>query len=96
MSTNITLKKKVHKYLTQWESMGYRNCIPDEADKVLESFNLVPSYRLICMAIMKNDIHLTSLGMSKPKCNLYNEIKRSELIQKGKIKKEDYQQGKLL
>jgi predicted phosphoadenosine phosphosulfate sulfurtransferase len=75
--------------------MGYKNGIPDEADNVLENFNLVPSYRLICLAIMKNDIYLTSMGMSKPKCRIYNEIKRKELIERGIIRREKYEQLRL-
>jgi predicted phosphoadenosine phosphosulfate sulfurtransferase len=82
---------KIKQYIKQWEKQGYKNGIPDEADSVLESFNLVPSYRLICMAILKNDTHLTSLGFTRPICKVYNEIKRKELMERGKIKVDYYQ-----
>ena len=85
---------RINQYIKQWEKQGYKNGIPDEADSVLESFNLVPSYRLICISIMKNDTHLQSLGFTRPKCKVYNDIKRKELIERGKIKKEDYYQSR--
>jgi predicted phosphoadenosine phosphosulfate sulfurtransferase len=54
----------------------------------LEQLNKVPSYRKICIAIMKNDIHLESLGFSKPKSRFYSELKRIELIERGVIKED--------
>lgn len=80
------LRERIEIYIKRWEDMGYENGIPDEADPVLESFNLVPSYRLICMAIMKNDVYLKTLGMERPKCQAYMGIKRAELTQRGVIK----------
>lgn len=62
-----------------WEKRGYSEGIPDEAPLRLEQLNKVPSYRRICMAILKNDVCLTSLGFSKPKCELYSELKRIEI-----------------
>jgi predicted phosphoadenosine phosphosulfate sulfurtransferase len=82
---------RIKRYISQWEKQGYKNGIPDESDSILESFNLVPSYRLICMTILKNDTYLTSLGFTKPVCKVYNEIKRKELTERGKIKVDYYQ-----
>jgi predicted phosphoadenosine phosphosulfate sulfurtransferase len=59
--------------------------MPDEAPSRLESFNKVGSYRLICIALMKNDHTLKALGFSRPECLLYNALKRDELICRGKI-----------
>ena len=86
MLATAILKRRIKKYIKRWEREGYASGIPDEADPVLESFNLVPSYRLICMAIMKNDVNLISLGFNKPRCNLYHVIKKAELISRGVIK----------
>lgn len=51
--------------------------IPDELDG--ELIDLAPSYKFICRAILKNDLHLTTLGYSKPKTEIYNTLKQIEL-----------------
>jgi predicted phosphoadenosine phosphosulfate sulfurtransferase len=80
------MKTKINSYISSWENRGYYNGIPDEAPAELESAGIVPSYRMICRAILKNDIALTSLGFTRSPCVLYNELKRAELLEKGKIK----------
>lgn len=70
---------KILKYIEKWENRGYENGIPDEADSKLEALGKVPSYKMICKAILKNDVALTSLGFSKPKCAAYGVLKRIEL-----------------
>ena len=80
------LRNNISKYIRQWERRGYKKGVPDSGDLVLESYNMIPSYRLICIAVFKNDIHLQSLGMDRPNCQLYSQLKREELILKGKIK----------
>lgn len=60
-------------------SRDYQNGIPDEAPIELELRGLVPSYRLICMALMKNENNLELLGISRKKCQAYKEIKRIEI-----------------
>ncbi|MGL4338306.1 MAG: DUF3440 domain-containing protein [Turicibacter sp.] len=76
------MKQKILDYIKTWESKGYSNGIPDAAPLRLEQLNKVPSYRKICIAILKNDVCLTSLGFSKPKCELYSELKRIEIEQR--------------
>lgn len=80
------MKEKIEKYIRQWEKNCYSNGIPDEAPLRLDQLNKVPSYKAIVRAIVKNDFHLETLGFSKPKCRLYSELKRIELIRKGKLK----------
>jgi predicted phosphoadenosine phosphosulfate sulfurtransferase len=53
--------------------------LPDEAPIELEKNNLVPSYRRICLAILKNDHNLTSLGFVGKKTKYYNDLKYIEL-----------------
>lgn len=77
---------KIKNYIKEWEGKCYKNGIPDEAPARLELLNKVPSYRQIAKSILLNDIHLEKLGMSKPKCRAYHDLKRAELISKGKIK----------
>lgn len=76
------MKQKILDYIKTWEYKGYSNGIPDEAPLRLEQLNKVPSYRKICIAILKNDVCLTSLGFSKSKCELYSELKRIEIEQR--------------
>jgi predicted phosphoadenosine phosphosulfate sulfurtransferase len=69
----------IRKYIKQQEKRGYPEGIPDEAPSELESNQLVPSYRRICRALLKNDLTLQSLGFSKPDCAIYSSLKRIEL-----------------
>jgi predicted phosphoadenosine phosphosulfate sulfurtransferase len=73
---------KILKYIKKWEARGYAEGIPDEADAKLEGLGKVPSYRMICKAILKNDIALTSLGYNRPKTDSYNILKRIELAER--------------
>lgn len=72
-------KSKIKKYINDWENKGYRNGIPDEAPFELEKLNIVPSYRKICIALMKNENNLESLGFSRNKSLAYSELKRIEI-----------------
>ena len=73
------MKNKIKNYIAKWKKQGYENGLPDEAPAKLEALNKVPSYRMICKAILKNDLCLTSLGYSKPKSEMYNLLKRIEI-----------------
>lgn len=77
------MKDKINQYIRTWVGRGYPDGIPDEADLVLESLGKVPSYRVICKAIMMNDHSLKSLGFSRPECAAYNALKRVELQERG-------------
>jgi predicted phosphoadenosine phosphosulfate sulfurtransferase len=72
-------KNNIRKYVVGWLDKGYPTGIPDEAPVELEKRGLVPSYRNICLALMKNPNNLESLGIKRKKCELYSSIKRSEL-----------------
>lgn len=72
-------KSKIKQYINEWEKKGYDKGIPDFAPIELEKRGLVPSYRMICIAIMKNPNNLESLGFKREKCNIYQEIKRQEI-----------------
>lgn len=79
------MKEKIVKYIKTWESRCYSDGIPDEAPQELEVRNKVPSYRRICMAIMKNDIQLKTLGNEAQTSVYYSDLKYIELISKNKI-----------
>lgn len=74
------MRRKINQYIKKWESRGYPSGIPDEAPSRLEDLGKVPSYRLICIALMKNDRQLETLGYSRVPCSTYMEIKRQELL----------------
>lgn len=78
------MRSKIAAYIATWTMRGYRDGIPDEADAVLEALNKAPSYRMICRAIMKNDVALLSLGQSREPCALYGVLKRQELLARGR------------
>jgi predicted phosphoadenosine phosphosulfate sulfurtransferase len=80
------MKKKIQNYINKWEKRCYKEGIPDEAPSRLEQLNKVPSYRQICIAIMKNDNSLKTLGFTQNKCNSCHILKRQELLEKVKIK----------
>jgi predicted phosphoadenosine phosphosulfate sulfurtransferase len=86
------MEEKIVEYIKEWELRCYPDGIPDEAPIELENNNLVPSYRRICKAIMKNDIALQTLGYQRIKCDLYYQLKHRELAQKGRIR---YNSGQL-
>ena len=72
-------KSKVFKYIDNWKKKGYPDGIPDEAPFQLEKRGIVPSYRMICITLMKNPNNLEALGYAREKCNIYQEIKREEI-----------------
>ena len=73
------MKNKIRSYVSSWKRKGYENGIPDESPVELESNNKVPSYRMICRAIMRNDVSLSTLGFSRNKTPEYMASKKLEI-----------------
>lgn len=73
------MKQKILEYIARWEKQGYPQGIPDQADSRLEAIGKCPSYRKICMAILKNDVALVSLGYSRPQTDAYMALKKIEI-----------------
>jgi len=73
------MKIKIENYIKTWESRCYKDGIPDELPNTLESLDRIPSYKKICMAIMKNEFNLESLGITRKPCAIYQDIKREEI-----------------
>jgi predicted phosphoadenosine phosphosulfate sulfurtransferase len=82
------MRKKVKEYIKKWTTTVYLNDLPDEAPRRLEELHKVPSYRQICIAILKNDKHLKTLGQSQPVSKVYSQLKRKELEERGVIPKQ--------
>jgi predicted phosphoadenosine phosphosulfate sulfurtransferase len=66
-------KNKLAKYIVWYKERGYPNGIPDAADKDLEARDLVPSWRRIAKALLRNDYWLKTLGFSPTKSNAYDK-----------------------
>ncbi len=79
------MRSKLLAYIAKWERQGYPGGLPDEAPIELEALNKVPSYRLICWAILKNDVHLQCLGYSRPKCDAYMALKKIEIEERKRM-----------
>lgn len=79
------MKTKILNYINQWENRCYFDGLPDEVPQRIQELNKAPSYKAICMAIMKNDHCLETLGFSRVKSHYYNIIKRDELKERGVI-----------
>ncbi len=69
--------KKVREYIKTWEERCYTEGIPDEAPAELG--DKVPSYKRICVALLKNDLNLTSLGYKQRETKYYSILKRIEI-----------------
>lgn len=66
-------KNKLAKYIQWYRERGYPDGIPDSADKDLEARDLVPSWRRIAKALLKNDYWLKTLGFSPTKSSAYDK-----------------------
>ncbi len=78
------MKTKINKYLDSWKEKGYPEGIPDEAPLRLMELNKVPSYKQVCIAILKNDITLKSLGLTPKKSIYYSILKKIEIDNRSK------------
>lgn len=77
-------KTKILNYIETWTTRCY-DSIPDELPHKVEQSLRAPSYKAICRSILKNDLHCTSLGYSKPSSCAVETAKR---IHRAKIQPE--------
>lgn len=80
----VDTHKRVGEYVKLWESRCYPDGIPDEAPK--DIFEMVPSYKRICLAILNNDLQLTSLGYTAKHSKYYSILKQIEIKNRTVIK----------
>lgn len=81
------MKDKIKSYIKTWEARCYPEGLPDEVPP--EICDRVPSYKRICIAILKNDTTLETLGYSRPVSLVYNAIKREEIKNRNNDKETD-------
>ena len=67
-----------------WENNCYSNGIPDEVPNEIQNRNLAPSYKAIAIALLKNDMQLTSIGFSATYSDWYGVLKRESLMKEKK------------
>lgn len=67
---------KIAVFLNWYESRGYSNGIPDEADVNDEASKKVPSWRRICKALLRNDYWCKGLSFSQHKSEAYEKYKK--------------------
>ena len=71
-----------------WESRCYSDGIPDEIPVKLANSGRVPSYKMIAISILKNDMTLKGLGFDGKYTKYYKDLKD--------MKKEEPEQIKLI
>jgi predicted phosphoadenosine phosphosulfate sulfurtransferase len=76
-------ENKILLFQKWWIERGYPEGIPDEADPVMESQRIVPSWRRVCKSLLRNDYWCKGLGFSQHKSDGY--IKYLELMKRRKI-----------
>lgn len=79
MSGYKTTEDKIESYVKTWKRRGYGKDIPDEVPVLLMKENLAPSYKAICLAILRNDLQLQSLGFSVVPSEWYSVLKGIEI-----------------
>jgi predicted phosphoadenosine phosphosulfate sulfurtransferase len=73
------MKSKIESYIANWKKKGYSNDIPEEVPVLLNELNKAPSYKAICLAILKNDNSLKTLGYQPRKSKYYHILKKIEI-----------------
>ena len=67
--------KEVNNFVKTWEGRCYKGGIPDDVPP--ELFHRAPSYKMIAMAILKNDVSI--IGVERKPCEAYIKLKRYEI-----------------
>jgi len=73
------MHKRINHYKETWAKRGYPDDLPEEVPPELMRLGLAPSYKAICLAILKNDHACASLGYSQPVSPWYSAIKKTEI-----------------
>ena len=77
-------KIKIATFIKWWESRGYENGIPDEADARLEADKKVPSWRRVCKSLLRNDYWMKGLSFTQHKTDAYKkylEMKKRKIAE---------------
>lgn len=66
-------------YINAWKNRDYSDDIPDAVPDAIMNDGLAPSYKAIAIALLKNDMRLSSLGMEAFTSEWYSVLKGIEL-----------------
>lgn len=80
------MRARIEQYINRWKQQGYSEGIPDEVPDELMRLQLAPSYKAIALALLRNDVTLSSLGFSGTQTQWYSTLKGIELEERGEIK----------
>ena len=69
-------KDKISVFLRYYETRGYADAIPDEADPHAEAARKAPSWRRICKVLLKNDRLCKGLGFSQTDSSTYEKYRK--------------------
>jgi predicted phosphoadenosine phosphosulfate sulfurtransferase len=61
-----------------WQGRCYSDGIPDEVPAKIAAANRAPSWKSIAMAILKNDMHLRSLGFDMDESELCKALRQEQ------------------
>jgi predicted phosphoadenosine phosphosulfate sulfurtransferase len=64
-------RNKIILFNKWWMERGYPDGIPDEADANLEAKRVVPSWRRVCKALLRNDFWCKGMGFTQHKSAAY-------------------------
>lgn len=65
---------KINKFLEYWKKHGYKDDIPQTADRKLEAQRKAPSWRRICKVLLKNDYWCKGLSFSQTKGEMERQL----------------------
>ena len=71
------MREKITGYIKTWEDRCYSNGLPDEVPRRLMELKKAPSYKQICLCILRND--LKPLGIIPKVSQHYHTLKKIEL-----------------
>ena len=78
------MRTRIENYIKLWENRCYPEGLPDEVP--MEINDMVPNYRRIAIAILRNDVALKSLGFTPKPCEAYNNLKRIGIAKRNENK----------
>lgn len=64
---------KIATFIKWWETRGYEDGIPDEANPRLEADKKVPSWRRVCKSLLRNDYWMKGLSFTQHKTDAYKK-----------------------
>lgn len=72
-------KERVERYVNEWKARCYFHGVPEEVPRMIAEAGLAPSWKAIAIALLKNDMQMTSLGFTAKQSAWYGVLKRIEL-----------------